>query len=810
MGKRIIILHAFLCLCADAFAAMTLIQRETFEGVATRNSDNLGGLAAITGNLYQRPVGPRVAPATAPGWSVCINTNNQVADFTIPTGAGQTNGVIGAWFYIGTPNASAVNTCHLLMVYCTPLAGFGILTLRNTGGIDFQSYNATTQTNIITVPFRQWFYLGLGWAKGGAYTHRAYYKLPGGSLTQIGLDQTGNNFNNAFTVAKFGSVPNGSVPFWKGRIGTPGIYSLDSLSDVVYPSDIIEPIDERHTWYVNPSTGNDSNSGISSDSAWQSISKVNDEMALAGVFALGSDIDTGDTVSIDNTSAPLDLGTNQLRVVTDSLKIVSVGSMKAHSVLNPAGWIKTDGYANTYQTTDGGAMDLVGAVLWEDDKWMNHPTGANFAAVANSLDSTPGSFYSDGTNIYTHPFGSTNPASDGKTYTRSRNRKTIGDSAISIMASNVWVDGLWIGKTCLARSTDSDPYNGYCISWDAGSKGTCRLSNFNLWYWSKHGAGRVASASDLRVERLNGLYGPGTPYVGFGGQTADVDFCGSGAGNSYLYSNCLAPYNVGTVGTTGGVSSIVGFWTSHGTGTPFSGGRFENCKVYSRINEQAVTSGAIEIERCVLGDLTVGCDIDVQQSKLTAMPVTINNAAKSGTVRNSILQITQIVTTDWATISGGLTFEGCTIDLRGNTSSGMAIWKRIGVTSVTFRNCVFILNSSASHAILKDFLSTDTIVMDNNCFVLGSLSKVALSYNDGSTTADRTFAQWQALGFDSGSVVSDPRLSANYRPYSKIPTWHTGAEIGPFSDYSGKVFQSRRTAGAYEYATPNPRFIFKQ
>ncbi len=45
---------------------------------------------------------------------------------------------------------------------------------------------------------------------------------------------------------------------------------------------------------------------------------------------------------------------------------------------------------------------------------MNHPTGSTLSAVQSTLDSTPGSFWTDGTTMYAHPFGDTNPGGDGK------------------------------------------------------------------------------------------------------------------------------------------------------------------------------------------------------------------------------------------------------------------------------------------------------------------------------------------------------------------------------------------------------------
>ena len=44
---------------------------------------------------------------------------------------------------------------------------------------------------------------------------------------------------------------------------------------------------------------------------------------------------------------------------------------------------------------------------------------ADFAAVKDQLSATPGSFWTDGTTLYVHPFASTDPRTDGKRYERS-------------------------------------------------------------------------------------------------------------------------------------------------------------------------------------------------------------------------------------------------------------------------------------------------------------------------------------------------------------------------------------------------------
>jgi hypothetical protein len=133
------------------------------------------------------------------------------------------------------------------------------------------------------------------------------------------------------------------------------------------------------------------------------------------------------------------------------------------------------------------------------------------------LDATPGSFYCDGTNVYLHPFSNTVPSSDGFIYTRSRNRggpNTPGLSAVNAAASNLWVDGLCISKTCLASRYDNDPGNGssaftfaqwQAAGFDSGSVSTCdvRLNPIT-----------EAPYSDSILRKVGAQQGPVTDFTG--------------------------------------------------------------------------------------------------------------------------------------------------------------------------------------------------------------------------------------------------------------------------------------------------------
>src|SRR4029077_1122172 len=76
---------------------------------------------------------------------------------------------------------------------------------------------------------------------------------------------------------------------------------------------------------------------------------------------------------------------------------------------------------NGYAHLPASAASAVHCVVWEDSAWMNHPVGTTYASVQAYMESTPGSFWveEDGSKIYVHAFGSTDPRTGAKDYRRS-------------------------------------------------------------------------------------------------------------------------------------------------------------------------------------------------------------------------------------------------------------------------------------------------------------------------------------------------------------------------------------------------------
>ena len=97
-------------------AALTLISRETFQGVGTLNSGTPGNLGTVqaNSNFYKRAVGPKVSgdsTARGLGWSADLHLTSANPDAygrhdISPTGASITSGFFTCWYYLDSYNSN--------------------------------------------------------------------------------------------------------------------------------------------------------------------------------------------------------------------------------------------------------------------------------------------------------------------------------------------------------------------------------------------------------------------------------------------------------------------------------------------------------------------------------------------------------------------------------------------------------------------------------------------------------------------------------------------------------------------------------
>jgi hypothetical protein len=826
--------------------ALTLVQRETFQGVGTLNSGTPGNLGAVnTGNFYKRAVGPRVTgdtTANSLGWSadmrlVSAVLSNVYHTVTITATAAASLGCFSSFYRMGSVSNNVANRGYLSnLVQANGNQLVKVLISSATGTFWYNSSSNFTDTDSgVTYPVRQWFELRHSWKLNSStrYDFQVAFRLAGSSTWTTIYSVLNLLLSGALISARGGSVAlSNSYGTFRGRYGMPALYQMDAYADATLAlPDVVDPTNAGTTWYLNPSTGSDTNDGVTAASPWQTVGKFNTESQYGGLFGAAT-YPTGDTLELDTSGAVLDLGGTQMLVKTPGINIrpptgQTYADVKLWKDITSATWALESGTSHVYSTTDGGATDKVGVVIWENDgttdntgagdKWLTHPTGAAFTNVKATMDATPGSFYSDGTKVYLHPFGSTVPSADGKTYSRSRNYGSgSGLSTIDITVPDVHLKGIRCGKDCLARSTDHDPYVSDLIQTEGSDGGTSLFEGLYLFHWGKHAISFTGNTLTRTYTVQDSQFEQGSPYAS---QTVLVDYTSQSANGACVtyYTRCTSLHSVGLIGSAAGsTAASVDALFSHnnGSGTQFTqyvtdcnfptGGIGGN---YPALAAQIISNTIFA------GGLSGAAIFTADRCKFTYKLAT-GNGLGVVTVTNSLLPLTTAFNSGLANnrgVKGTTVYRGCTIDLRGVPSGDDVqggVFLRQDASNLTVENCVVIINAADAWTVFQNFLNTDTLTIGHNEYVLGSAAKLHRQYNDGSTTADRTLAQAQTLGLDAGSAaLLIAALTLNLTTYARTGQASVTNDLGSMTDYTGVTFADRQTPGAYEYIpdiTPGP------
>ncbi len=832
--------------------AQTLITREMMGQVGTLTNASPGNLGnVVTGSWFTRAVGPYDGTTSAPGWSADVRAAGFQSywDCTVsPYSNALPFGAVSFWIrFTDFSQAIAVNHFTTLLQLRTSADAFILdVGINKNGDVSCGDNNASVNFPAY-LNKHIWYFLVLEF-QNQAGPAKVAYKLsmtPLGGSTTVIRDRTG-----AFSTGgpQIGRVqlrnrPDGSTGYWDGRIGACGLHAIAAFGEGVQPPDLISPVEARHTWYLNPNTGNDNNTGLAPNLAWKTGTKLAAELLNSGVFGnvnpwkftdgtfpaapLNGDdfckfnaanrlLPNGDTVLIDTTRGVLVLSAPiVIQSRAPGLLVTSAGpdraDIQAFTLISPSGWSKTAGQTNIYQTASTEPFSVLWEMapgtpvqdFWKSLVWYNHPIGASFAGVAASMDATPGSFWTDGTNMFVHPFGSTVPGYDGKVYARSLSLGNTANSALIVSGGDCTLSRLKIGGTAIVDSAKQDfppNTNHYCIQLVSNNN---KVSDCYCYYGAKHIVGILdgSSTKGAFIELTDAEQG--SIYTGGGGQIPFITYSFVSTGMVAYWKNCTCLQNEGIVGQTSGtIDCLDPAWHTHnnGTGQQWSNVYVDSCNfpgnVMSQVNNAVV--GGITITNSRMGACSLdyanidGCFFDI----IGAVP----NAGGNVTITNTIFRPTINPAASVLKVQGTLTMKHCTIDMRASATLGVnAYLFRFAASNLTYQNNMFVNKPGTDTALHSGFLSTDTLVFNNNIYMLGSGGLVALSYNDGSTTANRTLAQWQALGFDAGSMAADPQLDANFRPGTKLVNI-AGVELGPLDDFCGVVFQHRSGAGAYELA----------
>jgi len=830
----------------ESHAALIFVKREPFIGPGTLTAASPGGnFTSVSGTLTLVRVGPRTPSIPAPGWSadVRISGPSNYRGTINLSGPTSTCGMWGTWVRIkNLPPSNGYMSVLQLMNGAT--GGFNVVmdfTINSNGVISYAPYASSTKFTSPVITPNTWVWLAVAWQQqstvgAGTYGIRCMSMPLGGSLTTWGSADGVPAYSTSFTAVNVGLQTGGIGSI--ARIGCPSLYSMTSFSDIAYPSDILPPVDQPNNWYVNPTTGNDNNDGATVSTAWKTAAKITTESQYSGMLDSNAPgPGGGDILTIDTSGGPLVIGTNPLNFATQGLKVQPVSGQtyikcQAEEFLTNASFSKTTGLSKTYQTSD----TQQSIVAWENDKWMWHVKSASYGATASAtnpqtgvttnyastgaaLDALPGSFYTDGTNLYIHPFGDTNPITDGQTYTRSQNRGN-GLSAVTFWAGNYRAIGFYVRKTTLVDQNDSD-FGAYCFQDEilAGSGFNRSVENCYFAYGDKHCFGSSCSVAASTLLVLNTECEQGNPYCGFGQQTPFVSFSGTAtADNIHIYRGCTCLARAGLIGSTAGDPVAAGgdIILSHnsGSGNSFASITLDTCNFASGSVDLSVANNLV-CTNTQMGQLLVNSPVTCTKCLFTnqngnGTVVQMYNAATSLTMQNCIVRPTWALgapstapTYYGMLLSRTALIEGCTFDLSGILGNSASFFQqgfiqRIGALNLTFRNNAYIVPSGENLPLLHNVSNADILVFDHNAYNLGAGTILARAYGSGSTS-NLTFSQWQGLGNDcTNSSLNANLLLQNDIPQSGSPLINAGADLGSMSDFTGTVFPHRNTVGAYQ------------
>lgn len=801
---------------AQAFGAMTLIKREMFVGTGQLTTNAPDQFDVVSGTLNCRYGGPRVLPATD-GYSMdnVQATANNYGQFTLSNTA--TNYFLGCWFFAKRP--LTVPTAELRIIGFTASED-DVFGWRLTNNMLMAGKTYSMQP--FKLVLNQWVFLGLAISNNGGSTSaswdvRFYTMTIGDALTNC-MSLSGSfgwpqrqQLNEARVWST--GVPNIT---WNGRIGGVSLYSIASFTDVAYPSDLIPPVIPI-TWYVNPATGNDTNSGAYPNQAWQTAGKIDEASVNCGLFP-ANNYTNGDKLFIDTSAGVLDLTQTNLTFATQGLNVMATNSTYWTNLI--ASTLTNSGFtligSNTYAYNIGSNQPNI--TVWENDKWMNHPEGASYLVVSNSLATNAGSFWTDGTNAYVHPFSDSNPLSDGKVYTRSANQV----AAIYLGASDMNFRDCYAGKTAQINPVNNaDGVFGYVVGTQTGFGGNSVIAHCYLYYGSKHILGMVGSSAnanvivqDVQCEQSGLPITSATAWVLFMPGTPDE------TNNVYKFLRCRTDEPSGLIGSTAGTTNNQTVFIMHnsGSGIQFNSVTFDSCQMNGWVAWGICSNGIVT--NCIFGGVQTGATISniVINSKFTSGGVSLIYNSASNTIVQNCIDIEAKLYVDpfnspepWQgnnVIFQNNTFDFSKVYIPYSSQFGL-IGRRGPLPNLIFRNNIVILNSSGGtnqFSAFQNFNGADSYSFSNNLYILGSSNWLSCNYTNGASVTNLTFAQWQALGFDANSaVVDNPHLTSSYIPETGSAAIGKGLNLSNFSttDYAGnpRPATGNWTIGAYQVAS---------
>ncbi|QDT54627.1 Ser-Thr-rich glycosyl-phosphatidyl-inositol-anchored membrane family protein [Caulifigura coniformis] len=806
-----------------------------------------GGLEIVGADIIKRPIGARFAS----GGQAAPGTNGLV------TGGSfwrwNFNGyliVMQTWYRFTSISQVARNlafnyTGGLYALYPTTGGNFELehpSTVSNGGPQEFTDSG-------VAIPMHQWFELSVAVSIRGISAtfdmqYELKYRLAGSSEWVPILNITPAVYaGGGIATCYMGLWSQGGGAIGNAAVSCPRVWTGDQSDAIAFTAagidpNVIDPVEERHTYYVGAG-GSDDADGLSESTRWATFGKVNTAQSEGTIFGIAPDttavaaaksaLDTarndgtddlsaleaafeeamidlcaaGDLISVDGTNYDTDAGFLNLTAPGITLDLNGT-TLDCRHTLDAGDWSAVDGHPGVWQQSLE-ADKHVGSVLWRNNVWLTFYKLGTYVGVLDDLltamESAAGpSFYvaQDGLTVY---YAGSNPTTDGAAYKISYRRGTNSESPVNVTTNCSRVTNGEIDGSCRARYSDGDPYVDYSVQ-HGDISGFHLCDNIVSTRASKHSFGLTSNANDATVMWLDCEAGAGTAYDP-NSFTSYVDFRGGGTGTiATYYHGCSITGILGSVGSTGGGTSGLAYY-SHSLGQAIAGPHFTRCAFLSgSIAAEGINNSKMTVHGSVCGLIEWASDdgVEVRRSRIGL------SGAGGSPIRifNSVLDFTGSTSSGGYRSAAGVTeIYGCTLDFT-SASPEQGTWLDAGDVEMVAKGNL-LLFGAGTNGWIRAAESSDTFDFDWNVYAGPATSvRPLLSYNDGSTTADREFqfGEQDANGLRVDDAEIDPD---DYTPGSgsvAIGMIDSGAiaELAGTRSYNNVLRSGAMTAGAIEVA----------
>jgi len=647
-------------------------------------------------NAISVPGGAKLAATAGIGWSGMVGTDGTTSNFNTCTVQGTvlTDSDTAVRKMCGWFFFEGSSGDALLMGVLSEFVGF-LAGWRIAGGN--LTYNGAT---VMAVPLRQWIFLQFVWgAKASSVLPtRGHYRFADDADLTLASSTDSANVPSSTTYFIAGTWAQAGNSSPQARLSMMSGYTLTDINQTAYPSEIIQPQYENYIYRVDPVGGDDANDGVTG--AWETITRVN--AMLAGNANAG--LPWQSIVSVPASSTP---GTGAWLEIDTSVEKFDVGTVGLQ-VYVPGLWVKAK-EGNTWITyrpyvdIESGDWSATGG---HANTYQIPCVGFTYSRLFET-STTPELYKSvaDLTALDAETDGaftwisdvlylksSTNPASNGKTYLYTRNRP-----------SDIGRQVISVG-TYAARISNShiwytayDNNGSYCIGDTSGFSGEIQVDEVSLQFTDKHAGVFVIDATNSKVTFENGTVEQGLSQP-------LTSYMSTGSGNEHTWRNITITKDWLRENMPAGDYGFGAFY-SHGGGND----RFT----------------FVAIVDCDFGLCDVLFEVAATELRLT----------------DSIC--------------------GVVITQRKFTATGSEFWLTASEfawsiqSDFTMTNCIV---RTADAPMIRDLAAANVIACDYNTYYFPAAAIFAQDFDAGlgGGPLDYTFAQWQALGYDTHSTRLDP------------------------------------------------------